>query len=101
MTATGDVIVTGDFNAKHSEWGSPVNDSKREFLADFIYSLGLSACNQEDKPTWKRGDSESCIDVTIVSINIAVRVTNWQVLEDKSYSKHNYIEFNIRDTIPR
>jgi exonuclease III len=96
-SASGDVIVAGDFNAKHRAWGSTANDNKGESLFEFANALGLIVCNQGNKPTWQRGDSESHIDVTMASANLAARVTNWRVLEEYSHSDHSYIEYNIED----
>lgn len=96
-TATCDVIVAGDFNAKHYAWGSQVNDNKGESLSEFVYSLGLVVCNRGNRPTRQGGDSESHIDVTMVSAHLATRITNWKVSDDFSHSDHNYIEYNIED----
>lgn len=100
ITATCDVIVAGDFNAKHRIWNSRVNDDKGESLAEFTHALGLIVCNQGDRPTWQQENSESFIDVTMVSANLAARVTNWQVLEEYSHSDHNYIAFTIEQWWP-
>lgn len=91
-SASCDVIVAGDFNAKHRAWGSRANDNKRESLFEFANALGLMVCNQGNKPTWQRGDSESHINVTVASANLTARVTNWRVLEEYSHSDHSYIE---------
>jgi len=65
-TAPCDVIVAGDFNAKHAAWSSQVNDSKGESLLELAHVLGLVVCNQGDNPTWQRDGSQSHIDVTMV-----------------------------------
>ncbi|KAL4112825.1 hypothetical protein QTP88_016549 [Uroleucon formosanum] len=75
--ATCDVIVAGDFNAKHRAWGSRVNNDKGESLSDLTSSLGLIICNQGGRPTWQRNDSKSYIDVTMTSANLAARVKHW------------------------
>lgn len=100
-TATGDVLIAGEFNAKHRAWGSPVNDDKGESLSDFTCALGLIICNQRNRPTWQRDDSNSYIDVTMAPTNLATRVKFWQVSEEYSHSDHNYIEYNIEDADPR
>jgi len=96
-TSTGAVIVAGDFNAKHRSWESRVNDRKGECLSDFVNALGLIICNSGGKPTWQREDSESCIDVTMDSANLATRFKYWQVAEEYSHSDHNYIEYYIQN----
>jgi len=100
-SATCDVIIAGDFNAKHRAWGSRMNDDKGESLNEFAYSLGLTVCNQGNKPTWQRENSESYIDVTMVSANLVAKVINWHVLDEYSHSDHNYIEYSIEDIVLR
>lgn len=92
-SATTEVLITGDFNAKHSEWGSPAYDKRGEALADLINSNGYIVCNKGRKITFNKG---SIIDITIASPTLALRVRNWKVLDDESLSDHFYIEFEIR-----
>lgn len=96
-TATSDVIVAGDFNAKHHAWGLQSNDDKGELPSDLTCMLGLTICNQGDRPTWQKGDSKSYIDVTMASTNLAARVQCWNVSEEFSHSGHSYIEYNIKE----
>lgn len=50
-TTIGNVLIAGDFNAKHWAWGFRSNDNKGESLFEFMHSLGLIVCNQGNKPT--------------------------------------------------
>lgn len=90
--ATMEVLITDDFNAKHSDWGSLANDKRGEALVDLINSIGFIVCNKGRKSTFNKG---SIIDITIASPTLAQRVRNWKVLEDESLSDHFYVEFEI------
>lgn len=71
-------------------------------MADFTASVNLIACNSGDKPTferaYRRGVSESHIDITFVSEYYRNKVRNWRVLEEHSASLHNYISYDIYAT---
>jgi len=87
-----EAIITGDFNAKHTDWGSPTSEKRGEALSDLISALGLVICNKGNSSTFHKG---SIIDLTIATPNIARKVLGWRVLDEESLSDHHYIEFNI------
>jgi len=93
-------VVAGDFNAKSRLWGSPTEDKRGAILADLMSALDLHACNSGVSPTFVRGQSESHIDVTLVSNTIRGKVVDWKVLENESLSLHKYISFDIQMTLP-
>jgi endonuclease/exonuclease/phosphatase family metal-dependent hydrolase len=57
------VIIGGDFNARSQEWGSVRNDAKGDQLANLAASLDLLVGNVGTKPTYRRINAESVIDV--------------------------------------
>jgi len=61
---TTEVILTGDFNAKHTEWGCPKNDKRGNILTDMINSTGLVICNKGKQSTFNKG---TIIDLTIAT----------------------------------
>lgn len=73
-TSLVDVIVGGDFNAKHGYWSSPINDAKGNVLADMAQALDLIVCNQGVTPTREKDGSQSYIDVTFVSSMLRSRI---------------------------
>lgn len=89
------VLVAGDFNAKHSQWSSPVNDRRGEALADLAQVLDLVICNYGDSPTREKDGSRSYIDVTLASSRLQHAVSGWTVLEEESLSDHYYIAFVV------
>jgi len=93
-------IITGDFNAKSREWGSPREDNRGKALADLSASLGLTVCNQ-GQPTFVRGASESHIDLTFAMWSTTCWVDGWKVLDEESLSLHKYIEFIVKTASQR
>ncbi|XP_072375467.1 uncharacterized protein [Diabrotica undecimpunctata] len=91
----GEFLVLGDFNAKSSEWGSPVTDARGRMLTDWVSALDLVVLNTGLEPTFVRGNSESYIDVTCSSTRLATRVREWMVLPDYAGTHHRYIYFEV------
>jgi len=87
-----EAIITGDFNAKHIDWGSPRSEQRGEALADLINTLGLVICNKGNSSTYRKG---SILDLTLATPNLASKVIGWKVLDEESLSDHFYITFEI------
>jgi len=47
------ILHTGDFNAKHADWGCPRNDRRGDILMDMINTAGLVVCNKGNRSTFK------------------------------------------------
>lgn len=60
---SGEVILAGNLNAKHAEWGSAVNDQRGYELASLAASSNLNVCNIGNTPTFERGSSCSILDL--------------------------------------
>lgn len=93
-----EILLTGDFNAKHAEWGCPRNDKRGDILLDMINSAGLVMCNKGQEPTHQKG---SIIDLTIATPHTAQCMTKWKVLDKESLSDHYYILFEITPGPPK
>lgn len=93
-------VVTGDFNAKSSCWGFPINDHRGDMLAEMMAGLGVSALNRGDMPTFVRDNSKTFIDVTFASPSMVGKVTDWQTLENEPMSHHKHIYFAVKDESP-
>jgi len=91
-SAPGSIVLAGDFNAKHSDWGCPANDQRGEDLSDMIHATGLVTCNLGNKPTF---GSKSILDVTFCSPDLVPKMDGWCVLDIESLSDHNYIQFHL------
>ncbi|XP_022161818.1 uncharacterized protein LOC111027709 [Myzus persicae] len=96
-SANTEILLTGDFNAKHTYWGCPQNDRRGEILADLIDATGLVVCNKGNSCTFNRG---TIIDLTITTPRTAQRITKWTVLDEESLSDHYYLWFEINTGSP-
>lgn len=89
-----EVIIAGDFNAKSHAWGSKREDEHGTVLMEMIASENLVVLNCGNEPTFIRGSSTSCIDVTISTEKISSSVTDWKVLSHvETLSDHPCIKF--------
>nr|CAI5820275.1 unnamed protein product [Callosobruchus analis] len=84
-----------DFNAKSREWGSPIEDRRGMYLAEYMAALDIVAHNTDGTPTFQRGSSESFIDITLSTQSVAKKITNWKVMENETLSDHKHIYFEI------
>ena len=75
------VIISGDFNAKAAEWGSPTEIRRGQILMEWASGADLTILNRGGNPTFVRGIQKSFIDVTLCSSAIASKVKNWKVLQ--------------------
>ncbi|KYB24913.1 hypothetical protein TcasGA2_TC034914, partial [Tribolium castaneum] len=97
QTQSDPVIVTGDFNAKSTEWGMPYSDRRGSLLADWIAQHDLTAVNKHDEYTFQRGRAQSIIDLTLVPTYLVHKLSNWRTLDAESLSDHKYIAFTWDD----
>lgn len=93
------IVLAGDVNAKNSIWGSSITDHKGTQLADFSASHNFLFCNNVDcGPTYRRGDTSSSIDVTMVSSSAYSLVSNWLVHPDH-YEDHFMITYEFHEKL--
>lgn len=70
----GPWVITGDFNAHHTIWGSSRTNSTGRRLASLVASHGLVLLN-DASPTFLRGTTySSCLDLSFVSRHFATQV---------------------------
>ncbi|XP_052901402.1 uncharacterized protein LOC128307896 [Anopheles moucheti] len=89
------VVIAGDFNAWHTEWGSARTEPRGIELWNLVERMGLSTLNRGNEPTFiGRGAAvSSVIDVTFASPSI-VRAGAWEVLPFPR-SDHQLIRFEV------
>lgn len=59
----------------------------------------LIKLNRGEASTFKRGNSQSHIDVAIATSRLAADLVDWRVLEDESFSDHNFILMDFEGRI--
>nr|BAC57902.1 reverse transcriptase [Anopheles gambiae] len=95
------VVIAGDFNAWHVEWGSERNSEKGEELLSAIQQLDLVVLNQGTTSTFDGNGAAtaSIVDVAFATPTIAQPGT-WNVCGDYSYSDHRYITYTVGTIVP-
>ena len=89
------VIIGGDFNAHSEFWGSSNPNSRGDEIAEFLSKMNLDIVNKGCKPTFKRVNCETIIDVTVATRFISNKISEWKVLSDCTGSYHKYITFKV------
>jgi len=89
---SSEVLLTGDFNAKHTDWGCPKNDKRGEVLIDMINATGLVICDRRKSNTHNKRFN---IVLTISTTRTVHKMVSWQVLDRESLSDHLYLLFEI------
>lgn len=88
-------IIVGDFNAKSSQWSRDQTDARGRLMMEWIAENNLSVLNQGDRPTFRRGEYTSTLDLTLATEQICTKITEWEVSDLESLSDHSYIIFKI------
>lgn len=92
------VLVTGDFNSKHPEWGETRMDRRGILVSEMLARKDLVAVNEGTNPTFERGASSSIIDITLADPRTSALIEDWGVLDEETLSDHFYIGFNLQET---
>ncbi|KAH7963912.1 hypothetical protein HPB52_023785 [Rhipicephalus sanguineus] len=102
LSRTPNIIIAGDFNAKHAAWGAQLSDPRGSRLVEFMSTHGLLLLNDAASiPTYETRYSMSWIDVTLATPSAIVAGYTWRVLEEVTFSEHRYIEVVVGDQLVR
>ncbi|RVE41503.1 hypothetical protein evm_013846 [Chilo suppressalis] len=86
------VVVLGDFNAKHPAWGSPRATPREESVWEWSVTSELILQNRGTHHTCVRMNGGSIVDLTFASPAVAARIQGCRVLpETETLSDHLYI----------
>lgn len=91
------LIIGCDSNAHHISWGNKDNNIRGTNLKDFIDSQDLFLINRGNTPTFRQGNKESVIDLTLTNREALELIDNWKVIDDVNHSDHNTIELEIAE----
>jgi len=79
-------------NARSTSWHDTINN-KGKHLEENISSKQLQIMNETStKPTFENRIGKSKIDLTIVTSNLLLRITDWKISEEESNSDHSIIK---------
>lgn len=96
------VLVGGDFNAKHSSWGSPIDDGPGQSVKEAVDSWDMHILNDPGSiATFSASYGESWIDLTFVSGAMLRFMKDWRVVDAESGSGHRMIVYNLSLDTPR
>lgn len=93
-------IIVGDFNAKSPQWGLDTTDRRGQLVTEWIAENDLVVVNVGAKPTFRRREYSSILDLTLATADVKDRILNWDVSDFESLSDHNYIVFDVADKKP-
>ena len=89
------LVVGADANSHNAAWGSTDTNDRGDHLLDYILSTNLQICNVGEKPTFSNSIRQEVIDITLASIGIERKISDWRVSDKENFSDHNTITFNI------
>ncbi|KAH7963923.1 hypothetical protein HPB52_023796 [Rhipicephalus sanguineus] len=96
------VILAGDFNAKHLVWGQRRDDDRGARLLEFAAAHDLLVLNDpQSQPTYETSYAASWIDVTLATSSAITPGYTWEVLDDSTYSEHRNIVVRSGNTTTR
>jgi len=87
------ILIMGDFNAHHTSWGSSRSSQRGNQLLQFFDEHSLHVHNTGE-PTHISYMSESCIDLTVSTLNLVPSVT-WCAMESTYGSDHYVIKVTL------
>lgn len=91
-------LIGGDFNAKSHLWNEKREDQHGRIVVDWMAQHNLIIANKGVTSTFSRGASESIIDLTMTTDDIADKIEKWRVLEEESLSLHKYLIYELKTT---
>lgn len=86
-------IVAGGLNAKSQQWGETRYDKRGSVITKWMTKMDMVVANTRDEPKFKRRESLSIIDPTLVSINSKTDVQNLNFSDKESQKRsllHNF-----------
>lgn len=93
LTREGEVLVGGDLNAKHPDWGGTVTNATGRCLREFLLGSPDLDIVRTDGPTRTTHTSQSYIDIFMASTGLGI-TDNARVL-DYGRSDHDAIEIRV------
>lgn len=94
------LVIGGDFNAAHTNWGSNRDSAKGTALAEWTASQDLHLLNTPGI-TFSRRRHKSTLDLTFCSEDLLPKLANWSILSKmESLSDHFYIQTTLHAELP-
>ena len=87
------LIIVGDFNAKHTLWGSSINDYRGKIINNFLEEKNLVCINKGFGTRLNASGSLSHLDLSIVSNNLSI-CSECDRIDDLWGSDHYPLQIN-------
>lgn len=96
---TNRTLIAGDFNAAHTMWGSPCDDSLGKILVEILESQNFVVLNDGSPTRIKlpKQKNDSAVDLSLVTSDYADKFS-WSTTEDVLGSDHFLIKLSINET---
>lgn len=94
-SASFQIVLMGDLNAKSTSWGCPTTEYRGSMVEELCISTGLCLLNRGTMATCVRPQGTSIVDISFASTAIASRVVGWRVLDVETLSDHRYVGFEL------
>ncbi|GBM36769.1 hypothetical protein AVEN_273806-1 [Araneus ventricosus] len=90
------VLIGADMNAHSTLWGYPNDSPRGNAMENFISSTNRHLLNVKDAgPTFPQRNAKGWPDLTLSIGQHLSNTTSWEVLEDVSFSDHNFIKIQL------
>ena len=100
----GEIIVVGDFNAHHPNWGGNGArwDQRGTELAELMVAVGMQQTTPRGKTTYRKAGRETVIDLTFMTPSTAGKVLQCKPREDwAAASDHIPVHLVINQQPPK
>lgn len=95
------IIVAGDFIAKHRMWGPTDTDERGLQIAQFPLANDLVLLNDDQSlPTFETLYAASWIDLTFATPSVLASGFRWTVRDDTTFSEHRLVQVTVGDSPP-
>lgn len=90
-----ELIIGCDANAHHLLWGSTDTNDRGLSVMDFIIEYNMAIINTGSDPTFETRTRREVLDLTLTTQLGDIRIDNWKVSTEISFSDHKYLEFEL------
>ncbi|KAF8766434.1 hypothetical protein HNY73_019499 [Argiope bruennichi] len=100
MLPNENFLVGADLNGHNPLWGYHSTNTRGVAIMDFLLANNLFINNSSDAPpTFTKNTDVGWPDLTFCSQDMITKVASWEVLEEPSFSDHQFIQTTIRTII--
>lgn len=95
LSAGGPLLIGGDLNAKHPDWGGTVCNGRGRLLRDFLLTCPNLRLHSTDGPTRISGDSRTYIDIAMTTPDIEIMMESEGLRTLDYESDHRAVEISL------